>query len=138
MATITKNYNFGKQFFDNSKNYEFNNGGKAKKYEGKLTKDILKQKVDKIMPLILSKQMYFVVCKYMMWENLCHEGEFQDAIDILEELYPGLGLSYTNIIALNKGSFRKTLDEWSLSDCPFKQESTFEKYEELAYLLMNA
>lgn len=113
------------------------NGGEGKAKSELLTEESLKANVDIIRNRIENGRLWFPVCKYMMWKGLCPEGDFTTAIEILKHIYPEVSLNAKDLSSLNVLSFRKPLEEWDENDCPLKDRTTFNKYKNIATLLMN-
>ncbi|MCQ2220453.1 MAG: hypothetical protein MJZ12_03615 [Prevotella sp.] len=112
------------------------NGGKN---SNELTKEGLKKKIDKVHPHIKNSRLWFSVCKYMMWEHMCAEMDFEGACEILLELYPNLTLDAKSMQKLNVFSLKEELDDWKFEyDQPFKDEKTFEEYKFVAIKLSEA
>ena len=100
--------------------------------DGKLTEDMLKDKVERVMLLITNKRLWFSVCKYMMWKGMVADGDFKSAVDIIDRLFPNLGLDAKDLSKLNVLSFSKELSQWNPKDAPV-QNTVFSKY----YLIAN-
>lgn len=107
-------------------------GSEKKKEEGPLTIERLKEKVDCIRNRLESARLWFSVCKYMMWEGLCADGDFVDAVEKLQPIYPEVKFNAKDLASLNVLSLRKPLEEWRCDDSPFKDETTFNKYKNIA------
>lgn len=100
-----------------------------------LTVEVLKRKVDSIRSLITDGRLWFPVCKYMMWEGLCVDGDFTDAVEKLHSIYPDVKLNAKDLSSLNTDSLRKPLEQWDFKDSQFKIETTFNKYRNIAQAL---
>lgn len=99
-----------------------------------LTEEALKTKVDSIRNRIDKDRYWFPVCKYMMWEGMVAEGDFNAAREIIQRLFNADINPKDLSINMNVMSFRKSLQEWSMSDAPVSG-STFNKYKSIAEAL---
>lgn len=100
-----------------------------------LTLEVLREKVSMVRNRIENGRLWFPVCKYMMLEGLCAEGDFQEAASRLTELFPEVEINAADLSRLNVLSFRKPFDEWQEDDSPIKDRTTFFKYKSLGQLL---
>lgn len=66
--------------------------GDAPKGNEPLTEEQLRGKVERAMPFITTKRLWFPVCKYMMWRGMVAEGDFKTAVDKLNASFPILVL----------------------------------------------
>lgn len=124
----------GDQLNDDAVKIVHNHGGGNAKKEP-LTVERLKENVDAVLERIENGRLWFSVCKYMMWENLCADGDFVAAVEILKPLYPDVAFNAKDLASLNVMSFRKPLAQWDANDCPMKDLTTYNKYHSLAMLL---
>lgn len=120
-------------------------GGKKIVYNGDksntktLSEEELKKKIDKVLPHIKNARLWFSVCKYMMWEHMCAEMDFEGACEILLKLYPNLTLDAKSMQKLNVFTLKEELEDWEYEyDQPFKDEKTFEEYRFVAIKLCEA
>lgn len=98
----------------------------------RLTEEVLKDKIERVICFIENKRLWFSVCKYMMWRKMVAEGDFKTAVDIIDRLFPNLGLDAKDLSKLNVLSFSKELSQWDPKDAPVKN-TVFSKY----YLIAN-
>lgn len=96
-----------------------------------LTMETLKEKVTLLRSRIENSRLWFPVCKYMMLENLCAEGDFVEATEKLKTLFPDEEFNAKDLSRLNVMSFRKPFAEWDEEDSPIKDRTTFFKYKSL-------
>lgn len=117
-------------------NYNFYGGGKQSGCTDTiLTEDELMERVANVRTLIgNTNRLWFPVCKYMMWRKMVPEGDFNSAVKIIEKLYPEVSLNPDDLSSLNVLSFKKTLDEWDVTNAPVKG-TTFNKYYTIAELI---
>lgn len=125
----------GDQIFDGG--IKIVKGYKEEEMKEPLTEEKLKEDVDFIIKRLENGRLWFPVCKYMMWRGLCAEGNFTAAVEILSRLYPHIALNAKDLTSLNVLSFRKSLAEWDLKDSPIKDFKTFNKYKDIASILMS-
>ncbi len=108
--------------------------GQAEKKEP-LTEERLKEKVSLIRNKLENGRLWFPVCKFMMWEKMVPEGDFDAAAEIIKRLFPDVSLNAKDLSSLNVFSFRKELKEWNQEDSPIKDRTTFYRYKGIADLL---
>lgn len=111
----------------------------AEKEKEPLTEELLKQKVEAARNLIDKARLWFPVCKYMMWEGLVPEGDFEAALAMLQGMFPDVSFDPKDFSSkLNVGSFRKPLSEWVDDDSSPVHNTTFSRYKNIAELMYHA
>lgn len=123
----------GDQLFDNSMKIVKGSAEAARKES--LTMELMRQKIDAVLPMISNGRMWFPVCKYMMEEGLCPEGDFKDAAEKIKELLPDAIVNATDLSRLDVLSFRKKIVEWDENDSPIKDRTTFHRYKHIGEAL---
>lgn len=132
---ITVNGNIivkGDQVFDGGvkivKNY-----GKADAEPEALTEEMLKDKIESVMNLIEKDRYWFPVCKYMMWEGLVAEDDFDGALALIQKHFPDVAFDPKDLSTkMNVGCFRKSLAEWVDDEDAPVHNKTFNKYKSIA------
>lgn len=100
-----------------------------------LTREELQKKIDFVRPKIgNTNRLWFPVCRFMMWNMMVAEGDFEGAVNILQEMYPELKLDAKDLSSLNVLSFRKNLDQWTPDDAPV-HGVTYNKYYAIAQIM---
>lgn len=96
--------------------YYYGNGG-----DDVLTAEVLRKRLDAVMPFIKISRHWFGVCKVLMEYKEVGDGDFEGALVLIGGAYPeGIphGPSAKDLSSLNVQSWRKEIDEWDEKDSP--------------------
>lgn len=114
-----------------------NYGTEEKKNKKPLTEEELKEKITFVRPKIGDRhRLWFPVCKYMMWNKMVSDGDFDSAVAIISRIMPeeASNLNAKDLSSLNVLCFAKELEEWKDADAPV-HGSTYNKYYVIAELM---
>lgn len=129
--------NSGAQYIghlDSQTNY-YNYYGKNNDGKAPISDDELRDRINKVLPLIKQNRHWFCIIKVLMLRGLVKNKDFKGAAERIRSLYPGgleVEIDPADLQSMHNGSFMFPLSEWSLTDGPFKREYEFKQYLSLA------
>lgn len=93
----------------------------------------LKEKLERIVPMIKNGRLWFSVCKVLMLHGLVGDGDFAGAAAVIRsELGEDIpyGINVDDLSRLHALSFTKELDRWDEKNSPVGR--TFKQYHSIA------
>lgn len=102
---------------------------------GLMDDDTLRDKINKVLPLIKQNRHWFCIIKVLMLRGQVKNKDFKGAAERIRSLYPGgldVEIDPADLQSMHIGSFMFPLSEWNLTDGPFKREFEFKQYLSLA------
>lgn len=101
----------------------------------KLTDDVLRDKINRVLPRINANRLWFCIVKVLMLRGVVAYDDFEGAKALIDRLYPS---GYPNpfdpydLRKLHDGCFRLPLNEWQITTSPYKRPAEFKAYHNLA------